>query len=73
MPHIPYDNSVAESFFKQLKAEELYGTKYKSEREFKESLAKYMNFYNTERPRSVIKYWIPDKWENKYWSKNNRT
>ena len=72
-PHIPYDNSVIESFFKYLKAEELYRTKYKSEREFKESLARYMTFYNTERPHSIIKYWTPDKWENKYWNKNNRT
>lgn len=40
-PHIPYDNSVVESFFKYLKAEELYRIKYKSEREFKESLARY--------------------------------
>lgn len=72
-PHIPYDNSVVESFFKYLKAEELYRTKYKSEREFKESLAKYMTFYNTERPHSIIKYLTPDKWEGKYWNKNNRT
>ena len=72
-PHIPYDNSVVESFFKYLKAEELYRTKYKSEREFKESLAKYMTFYNTERPHSIIKYWTPDKWESKYWNKNNHT
>lgn len=72
-PHIPYDNSVVESFFKYLKAEELYRTKYKSEREFKESLARYMTFYNTERPHSIIKYWTPDKWESKYWNKNNRT
>lgn len=72
-PHIPYDNSVVESFFKYLKAEELYRTKYKSEREFKESLAKYMTFYNTERPHTIIKYWTPDKWESKYWNKNNRT
>lgn len=72
-PHIPYDNSVVESFFKYLKAEELYRTKYKSEREFKESLARYMTFYNTERPHSIIKYWTPDKWESKYWNKNNHT
>ncbi len=72
-PHIPYDNSVVESFFKYLKAEELYRTKYKSEREFKESLARYMTFYNTERPHSIIKYWTPDKWESKYWNKNNCT
>lgn len=71
--HIPYDNSVVESFFKYLKAEELYRTKYNSKREFKESLARYMIFYNTERPHSIIKYWTPDKWESKYWNKNNRT
>lgn len=32
-----------------------------------------MTFYNTERPHSIIKYWTPDKWESKYWNKNNRT
>ena len=52
---------------------QLYRTKYKSERDFKESLARYMTFYNTERPHSIIKYWTPDKWESKYWNKNNRT
>ena len=36
-------------------------------------LARYMTFYNTERPHSIIKYWTPDKWESKYWNKNNRT
>lgn len=72
-PHIPYDNSVVESFFKYLKAEELYRTKYKSKREFKESLARYMTFYNTERHHSIIKYLTPDKWKSKYWNKNNRT
>lgn len=72
-PHIPYDNSVVESFFKSLKAEELYRRKYKSERDFKESISKYMTFYNTERPHSIIKYWTPDKWEQKYWNNINRT
>lgn len=52
---------------------QLYRTKYKSERDFKESLAKYMTFYNTERPHSIIKYRTPDKWESRYWNKNNRT
>lgn len=72
-PHIPYDNSVVESFFKSLKAEELYRRKYRSERDFKESIAKYMTFYNFERPHSILKYWTPDKWEQKYWNKINRT
>ena len=72
-PHIPYDNSVVESFFKSLKAEELYRRKYKSERDFKQSISKYMTFYNSERPHSILKYWTPDKWEQKYWNKINRT
>lgn len=72
-PHIPYDNSVAEAFFKHLKAEELYRTRYRSEREFKESVNRYMTFYNTERPHSVNRYRTPDKWEKQYWDRNNRT
>ncbi len=39
----------------------------------KEQVARYMTFYNTERPHSIIKYWTPDKWESRYWNKNNRT
>ena len=72
-PYVPYDNSVAEAFFKHLKAEELYRTRYRSEREFKESINRYMTFYNTERPHSVNRYRTPDKWENQYWERNNHT
>lgn len=72
-PHVPYDNSVAEAFFKHLKAEELYRTRYRSEREFKESVNRYMTFYNAERPHSVNRYRTPDKWENQYWERNNHT
>ncbi len=72
-PHIPYDNSVMESFFKTLKTEELYRARYRSERDFKESVSKYITFYNSQRPHSIIKYWTPNKWEAKYWDKNNRT
>ena len=43
------------------------------QRDFKESIAKYMTFYNSERPHSILKYWTPDKWEQKYWNKINRT
>lgn len=72
-PHIPYDNSVAEAFFKHLKAEEMYRTKYRSERDFKESINRYMTFYNAERPHSINKYRSPDKKEKQYWDSNNRT
>ena len=44
--HIPYDNSVMEAFFSNLKREELYRTKYRSENEFRTAVEKYMVFYN---------------------------
>ena len=34
-PHVPYDNSVMESFFSNMKREELYRTKYRSENELR--------------------------------------
>ena len=44
--HVPYDNSVMESFFSSLKREELYRTKYRSENEFRTAVDNYMVFYN---------------------------
>ena len=54
--HIPYDNSVMESFFSSLKREELYRTKYRSENEVRTAIDEYMIFYNTKRPHSNNKY-----------------
>jgi len=50
----PYDNSVLESYFKNLTAEELERHYYRSEREFKIQLAAYEKFYNEKRPHSGI-------------------
>jgi transposase InsO family protein/transposase-like protein len=61
--HVPYDNSVCESFFGNMKREELYRTNYKSENELKESIKKYIEFYNSERPHSMLRYRTPDKAE----------
>ncbi len=36
--YTPYDNSVVESFFSSLKREELYRTKYRSDKEFKKAV-----------------------------------
>ena len=41
---VPYDNSVIESFFKSFKAEELYRTRYHSEKEFLNAVSQYMVF-----------------------------
>lgn len=63
----PYDNSVIESFFKNMKAEELYRTKYHSEFEFRQAIDKYIDFYNKERPHTYLRYWTPDKYEEQYY------
>ena len=68
--HIPYDNSVCESFFNSLKREELYRYKYPTVAEFQRSMAKYIDFYNAERPHSTLKYKTPDKYEADFWLKH---
>lgn len=61
--HIPYDNSVMEAFFSNLKREELYRTKYRSENEFRTAVDKYMVFYNEQRPHVKNGYKTPFKKE----------
>ena len=59
----PYDNSPQESFYSTLKKEELYRREYSSEKNFKESLGKYIDYYNNERPHSRLKYRSPSQYE----------
>ena len=61
--HIPYDNSVMEAFFSNLKREELYRTKYRSENEFRTAVDTYMVFYNEQRPHAKNGYKTPFKKE----------
>ena len=68
-PHIPYDNSVMESFFSNMKREERYRTKYRSEKEFRTAVKNYIQFYNEERPHSKNKYKTPSQKEAEYFSK----
>ena len=69
--YTPYDNSVVESFFSSLKREELYRTKYRSDKEFKKAVDDYMLFYNRQRPHSNNNYRTPDAKEAEYYSKNS--
>ena len=64
--HLPYDNSVMESFFSSLKREELYRTKYRSEKELRTGIENYMIFYNEKRPHAQNGYKTPLKKENEY-------
>ena len=64
--HIPYDNSVMESFFSSLKREDLYRTKYRSEKELRTAIDNYMVFYNEKRPHDKNGYKTPEKKETEY-------
>ncbi len=64
--YVPYDNSVVETFFSSMKREELYRTKYRSESEFKTSVARYIQFYNDERPHQKLQYKTPNQKEEEF-------
>lgn len=53
-------NAVAEAFFSSMKREELYRRNYRSEKDFRDSVAAYIHFYNTERPHRSNDYHSPD-------------
>ena len=67
--YVPYDNSVMESFFSNLKREELYRKKYCSEKEFRTAVDSYIKFYNLERPHAANKYKTPAQKKAEYYSK----
>ena len=52
-----------------MKREELYRTKYHSEKEFRTAVKDYIRFYNEERPHSKNKYKTPSQKEAEYFSK----
>ena len=64
--YVPYDNSVMESFFASMKKEELYRTKYRSEKEFRAAVDGYIRFYNEKRPHAKNNYETPNKKEQNY-------
>ena len=68
-PGMPYDNSVMESFFGNFKREALYRYRFKSEKDFFESIETYINFYNNKRPHSILMNQTPDKFEANYFNK----
>ena len=70
--HIPYDNSVVESFFSNFKREELYRRKYKSERELFAAIDNYIDFYNNKRPHSTNNYKTPGSKEQNYKPKESK-
>ena len=70
--HIPYDNSVMESFFASMKREELYRTKYRAEQELRAAVAEYIKFYNETRPHAKNGYKTPLKKEQEYYASSKQ-
>ena len=67
-PGMPYDNSVMESFFGSFKREALYRYRFKTEKDFFQSVDTYMTFYNEKRPHSVLMNQTPCKFEAHYYN-----
>ena len=68
-PGRPVDNAVAESFFANLKREELYRHDYRSEREFREAVTDYIENYNSVRPHRSNNYKSPNIKERDYFNR----
>jgi transposase InsO family protein len=63
----PYDNAVAESFFKTLKKEEVYLSDYRTPEEAKRQIKHFINLvYNQERLHSSLGYVPPVEYELQY-------
>lgn len=58
-PGHPRDNAAMESFFSSLKQEFLYKYIFRSERELRSSLDKYIRFYNEKRLHEYLGYTTP--------------
>lgn len=71
-PACPRNNSVMESFFSSLKKEEIYRIRYRSVKEFKESVQRYMEFYNSKRLHGTNAYKSPDEKERVYFESQKR-
>lgn len=65
----PEDNAFMESFFKTLKAEEVWLEDYRSLEEADESLAGFIDYYNSDRMHSSLNYMSPEEFEA--WLKEN--
>jgi putative transposase len=62
----PYDNAVAESFFKTLKVELVYRRRFRTREEARAAIAEYIEvFYNGQRQHSTLGYLSPVEYEKR--------
>lgn len=68
----PYDNAMAESFMKTLKAEEVYINEYTTLSEAQHNIQQFIeSVYNTQRLHSSLGYLTPEEKEAEYHNNNN--
>ncbi|MEG0385913.1 MAG: IS3 family transposase [Hydrogenoanaerobacterium sp.] len=65
-PGCPYDNAVAESFFRTIKAEETSRHFYRTKEELRASIEEYIQFFNNDRPHQRLGYKTPNQVEAAY-------
>jgi len=59
------DNVFVERLWRTVKYEEVYLKAYDSVREARDSMARYLVFYNSQRPHSSLDRLIPDEFYSK--------
>jgi len=65
-----YDNAVSESFFKTIKTEHIYKTRYRKREEARQSIFKYIEFfYNRKRRHSFLGNKSPEQFLEEYLNK----
>ena len=63
----PYDNAVAESFFRMFKQEEANHIYYRTAEELEASVDEYIHFFNDERPHDRLGNLTPNEKEEEYY------
>ena len=66
-----WDNAVAESFFKSLKTELIYGTKLVGAKQMRSKIFEYIEiWYRKQRRHSYLDYQTIEEFNNKYREQN---
>ena len=68
-PGTPHDNAVAEAFFSIMKREEISHNYYHSLEELEETVADFIDFYNTMRPHRKLHNLSPAQFEATFFAK----
>ncbi|MDE6276178.1 MAG: IS3 family transposase [Clostridia bacterium] len=66
----PYDNSVVEAFFSNLKRDDLHSQQFEYFDDMKYAVKNYIEHYNSYRPHESLGYKTPNQVEREYFSQN---